>query len=83
MQAILGFLSHWILDRYHTLDIWFKLIGTRSWDTYIPRTPEGDIDWKAKIDAQTAVGIAFGAIVYVVADNTIHLFLMFLIFGLL
>jgi hypothetical protein len=79
-SVILIYISHHIFDGSYLLDYWFKLIDTRSWDTHIPRHSDGSLDLTGNNNnLGRLVSISFGAIVYVVADNILHLFLMFLI----
>lgn len=67
------FVSHWVFDRYRIVEWWLKVYGVRSWDTYIGNDPS------AHSTITQIVHTSFGAIVYVVIDNTLHLFCMFLI----
>jgi hypothetical protein len=70
--AFFIFMSHWIIDRYELLDWWFKTLNIRSWNSF-----EGTLEDPAAI--HQAVSISFGALVYTVADNTLHLFLMWVL----
>ena len=66
------FLSHWVLDRYEVISWWASVMGIRTWSSF-----KGELHDPALI--HQVVTIAFGAIVYVVMDNSLHLFLMWLI----
>ena len=73
---VLIFLSHIVLDGTKFVKWWCNFYGIRSWDTYLPRTYE-DIDFAAPAKVSDTVTTSFGAIVSVVIDNTLHLFMMF------
>jgi len=77
--SMLVFMSHWILDATHLVSRWMKFYGTRSFDDVLT---EGK-HLHAPCTVANAISITFGAIVYVILDNTIHLFLMWCIFFLL
>jgi len=77
-QVILIFLSHWILDRYDFIQHWCEINGIRSWKSEI----EGK-DMNDPATVRDSVNISFGAFVNTVQDNTLHLFLMWLILILL
>jgi len=66
------FYSHWILDRYEVISWWAEKMGIRSWNSF-----QGELSDSAQI--HQVITIAFGAIVYVVMDNSLHLLLMLLI----
>ena len=69
---ILMFFSHYVIDRYSIIENWLKYLRARSWDTHI--------DLKSDyLTTKESMFLSFGAIVYVVADNTIHLTLMYFI----
>lgn len=76
------FVSHWILDGTRLLERWFEFYGIRTWDTALPRK-DGGIDFDALITVRAAIQTSFGAIVHTVADNTVHIILMVLIFKFL
>ena len=62
------FLSHWPLDRWSLASKWLKLIRGRDFiQAYASREQYRDID------------LAFSCLVYAVADNTMHLILLWLI----
>jgi len=61
------FLSHIILDGTSLIDRWFRLTQGRSWKRLNKSTTA--TEWTASI--------AYTAIVQTVADNTIHLVLMY------
>jgi len=62
------FLSHLVLDRTNLIEIWFRFAQGRAWKRV--RT------YSSKTEEDIAL-IAFTAIVQTVADNTIHLVLMY------
>lgn len=66
------FLSHYLIDRYHVVEWWLDKIKARSWDTHI------DLN-APSLSTKESMYLSFGAIQYVVADNTLHLVLMYLI----
>lgn len=68
------FMSHFIIDKYGIIEWWLKTTDTRSWDTYIRH-----LGWKQPMNKFQVVSTSFGAIVYVVADNTAHILLMYII----
>ena len=72
VMSILIFFSHWIVDRYELVDWWFRKLEVRSWNNF-----EGELHDNAKL--YDSVIISFGAIVYTVADNTLHLIMMWFI----
>lgn len=62
------FLSHWPIDRWSLSSKWLKLIRGRDFMKAFNSNDEyRDID------------LVFSCIVYAVVDNTIHVFLMFLV----
>ena len=61
----LVFLSHWPIDRYSLAHHWLKLIGGR----------DIMVAWLSK-ERWREIDIAFSCIVYTVADNTMHLVLL-------
>jgi len=71
---ILGiFLSHLVLDRTNLIDRWFRFTKGRSWkrlNTFYAKK-EKEVEDIAKV--------VFTAIVQTVADNTIHLLLMYIL----
>lgn len=70
---ILGlvFLSHYPIDRWSLGSKWLKLIHGRDFiQAYESKERYREID------------IAFSAVVYTVVDNTLHLFLLWLIFNI-
>ena len=62
-----------ILDRTHLIDRWFRLIKGRSWKrlNIFYATKDKEVEDIARI--------VFTAIVQTVADNTIHLILMYIV----
>ena len=54
------FLSHWFIDRYSLALHWLRMIRGRTWENM-------------KLDG---IDPAFTAVVYTVADNTMHLLLL-------
>ena len=68
MFLALVFASHFFIDRWSLAETWLKMIGGR--------TLEGAYESKEKY---REFDIAFSAIVYTVADNTLHLLLLWLI----
>jgi hypothetical protein len=71
------FVSHIMLDGTDWVERYLDFIGTRSWDHVLKTTGKYGSQEASVNDAITT---AFGAIVYVVSDNTLHLFMMWLIF---
>lgn len=67
------FLSHIILDGTTLVDKWMKFYNVRSWNTQLPPMLDQNMT------AEQVVKTVFGAIIYVVMDNTLHLFMMFVI----
>lgn len=72
------FLSHIVLDGTSLVEKWCDFYGIRSWDTHLPKIGKG-IQFDAQANVANAITTSFGAIVYVVIDNTLHLFMMFFI----
>jgi len=69
------FLSHFIPDKFDILTWWSQFYGIRTWSS--------EIEHKKYTDHATikdSINISFGSFVSIVQDNTIHLFLMCLIF---
>lgn len=66
---VLVFLSHYPIDRYSLANKWLKVIGGR------------DIlsENQAEEDEFQKINVAFACLVYAVADNTLHLILLWLI----
>jgi len=77
--ALLIFASHFVIDYTHVIDKWVKFCGIRSWDSALVKSPAGHINMHEILRTHQVVQVAFGALVYVVIDNTLHLFIMFLI----
>jgi len=81
------FASHWVLDYTHVVDNWIRFVDTRSWNTSLPRKrgmhnmihSMDSVAWLSPMSTKQVVQTVFGAIIYVVLDNTTHLFMMFLI----
>jgi len=79
LQIGILFLSHWVLDRYTIVEWWMRVYGIRSWNT----ARQGQcntisIDFTKIATYNIVASTAFGAFVYIVCDNTLHLFMMFL-----
>ncbi|HLD91009.1 MAG TPA: DUF3307 domain-containing protein [Patescibacteria group bacterium] len=74
LQIFLIFLTHFVIDKTLLLDVYFKIMKIRSWDVAIPNPHSYSL-----ITVKQAVDVSFGAIVYVVADNTLHLLSMYCI----
>jgi len=70
--ALLVFLSHYPIDRYSLIDNWLNFIKGRSLGDYLNST----VGISNKEVNMNVLQGSFGAIVYTVADNTIHLALM-------
>ena len=70
------FLSHIIIDRTSIVEHWFRFIGGRAFSRIGQQTP----GLCASPDMHT-VRLAYTCIVQTVADNTLHLILMFWIVG--
>jgi len=68
MFIALIFLSHFPIDRWSLADVWLKRIGGRS-----------ILAAHAEAHPHREVRIAFACLVYAVADNTMHLVLLWLI----
>ncbi len=85
------FLSHWVLDYTFFVDNWIRFVNTRSWDSSLPKlrgtqrmiNTLGNVEWNKTMTTQQIVNTVFGSIIYIVIDNTAHLFMMFLIVKLL
>jgi len=66
--VVLVFLSHWPIDRWSLASKWLRFIKGRDIEAaYYSKDKYREID------------IAFSSLVYAVADNTIHLILLWLI----
>ena len=65
------FLSHIVLDRTHLIDRWFRFTKGRSWKRL------GTFYAKKEKELEDIARVVFTAIVQTVADNTIHLLLMY------
>jgi len=65
------FLSHIVLDRTHLIDRWFRFTRGRSWKRL------GTFYAKKEKELEDIARVVFTAIVQTVADNAIHLLLMF------
>ena len=68
LVIFLIFISHWPIDRWSLGEKWLKLIGGRDFKEVYRQ--KGDY-WE--------IFLSFGTIVYTVVDNTLHIFLMWLI----
>lgn len=65
------FLSHLVLDKTYLIDRWFRLTKGRTWERMDGFYPKRDKE------IEDMARVAFTAIVQTVADNTIHLVLMY------
>jgi hypothetical protein len=74
LQIFLIFLTHFVIDKTRLLDVYFKIMKIRSWDTNITNPQSHSL-----ITVKQAVDVSFGAVVYVVADNTLHLLSLYCI----
>jgi hypothetical protein len=92
--AITIYGTHYLLDRFHFLDWYMSKVGIRSWDTnirtitnkpikdkYLSAMQQG-IELNTTITKGEAISVAFGAIVYVVMDNFLHILTLILIYPL-
>ena len=75
------FISHYILDGTHLVDKWMKFYDIRSWDSSLPRAEDRYgkktyILWTEYPTTKDTVMTSFGALLYVVIDNTLHLVMM-------
>jgi len=61
--------GHFLLDKYSVGDWWLKVIGGRSPSVFVSTPAEGN--------SMTYLQAGFTAVVYAVADNTMHLLIMF------
>ena len=68
------FLSHWFIDRYNLISMWCSFYNIRSWDTVLNEGKK----LTDNVTIRDAIMISFGSFVYVIIDQTIHIFLMFL-----
>lgn len=76
------YFSHLILDGTHLVEWWMKFYKIRSWDTRLKNGKSQTVSnrtFKKSATVEDSINIAFGAFVYIVVDNTLHLFMMFLI----
>ena len=67
--ALWLFTSHWIIERYKTIDFWFILLKIPSWDSINAR-----LENKALI--HQTVTISFGTVMYTIANNTVQLLVL-------
>lgn len=65
---LLVFISHWPIDRWSLAHKWLKAIGSRD-----------ILSAHQSHDEYREIAIAFSCVVYTVADNTMHLVLLWLI----
>ncbi|MFA6526649.1 MAG: DUF3307 domain-containing protein [Candidatus Buchananbacteria bacterium] len=65
LVALIIFLSHYPIDRWSLGGKWLKFIGSRDYMTEFSST-----------DQYRDLHLSFSVLVYVVADNTLHLLLM-------
>lgn len=69
-------MSHFPVDRWHLADWWLGLIHGRSLRDFIAHGKEG-IPEQLDKDNFHALRGGFTALTYAVADNTLHLMLMY------
>lgn len=69
------FLSHFIVDRWALADKWLELIDSRSLKDFI-RFGKCYIPMEFDRENYHALRAGFTALVYTIADNTIHILLM-------
>lgn len=87
LTVFLIFSSHYILDSTSLVEKWMRFYKIRSWSTYVPiskdKTKHSGIDInkcrEESFNIEESLVTVFGAFIYVVIDNTLHLFAMFLI----
>jgi len=80
IQCLLIFLSHFIIDKFPVIEYYMKVMDIRSWDRELPKTGNGvDFENKEPITIIQLVTTSFGSFVYIMCDNTFHLFFMYLI----
>ena len=80
LGGMLIYLSHIVLDGTNFVKWWCNFYGIRSWDTYLPRVEiTNEIDYNAQTTVAETISTSVGVLVYVVIDNTLHLFMMFYI----
>lgn len=81
-HIILIFGTHFVIDKYPIIEKWVDFLAIRSWD-YAYKTEDGGFNLSKKVEPLDTVVTSFGAIVYVVCDNTIHILSLVLIFCLI
>ena len=74
VQFWLIFFSHWIFDRYELIEKYANFVGIRIWNSKIDLN---HLD--VPFTKEESIHLSFGVFVYIVMDNTAHLFLMTLI----
>jgi hypothetical protein len=74
------FMSHYFIDRYSLVDKWLRFIGGCSPSKFLENntTTLGLVEYTAAADHYIALRAGFTALVYAVADNTVHIILMLL-----
>jgi hypothetical protein len=81
LQMTLIFLSHYVLDRYDIIDRWCDMNDIRTWKSEI-KDHNDVIDFEKSASVKDSINVSFGTFVNIVQDNTLHLFLMWLILTL-
>ena len=71
------FLSHLVLDKTSLIEKWLKLIGGRSYEEAIKVSKD-----KNKPDVEKQFFISYTALVHTIADNTLHLLLLYLLLNI-
>jgi len=71
------FLSHLVLDKTSLINKWLKLIGGRSYEETFKFTKD-----KSKLDIEKQFFVSYTALVHTVADNTLHLLILYILFNL-
>lgn len=73
---ILVFISHYFIDRYSLAEKWLRFYGSRSVDKFARNGASLQIPDKFDVMSCHILKGSFTALVYAVADNTMHLILM-------
>ncbi len=71
------FLSHTVLDKTSLIEKWLHFIGGRSYERAIAFAQD-----KTKTDIEKQFFISYTALVQTIADNTVHLLIIFALFVL-
>jgi len=67
---VIAFLSHWPIDRTSFALKWMAFYGQTNWKKVYEEKKE---HWEANL--------AFGALVYIIIDNSMHIIIMWLVFS--